>query len=192
MKRLVGWCLVTLWLSGCGSTGVGHLNPEFPQYRLGTTAVYVLDSSEFGTELESRVVAALNEHGVKAFGVADMARFAKSKDELLAKVLARGAKDVLNVSFGDASASGVAGYTMSGTATTVGNTTYANGTAVPVRTIARQMQMYAVLLAPDYTKIWEANTTKNGRGLLFTGGGAMTSGSVDALLEAMQDGGLID
>ena len=182
----------SLILTGCSTTSVGYLNPEYPGYRLQSTAVYVLDSSEFGMNLENRIVKALNERGVQAFGVTEMARFAKSKDELVAKVLARGARDVLNVGFGDAASSDVAGYTMSGTTSTVGNSAYSNATAVPMRTYSRQMKMIAVLLAPDYTKIWEANTNKKAQGLLFTGDGAMASGSVDALLAALKNDRLIN
>lgn len=178
-------------LAGCSTTSVGHKNPEFSGYRMQSTAVSVTDSSEFGVSLENKIVAALNKRGVKAFATRDMARFAKSHDDLLAQIWAKGARDVLVIVYGDASQSDVVGYNMNGTATSYGNTTYGNATAVPMRSYTRQMSTRAFLVTRDNNKIWEASTDKHAAGLLFTGDGSMTSGSVDALLDAMEKDGLL-
>lgn len=178
-----------LALAGCSTTGRGYKNPEFAAYQLESTAVSVMDDSEFGVELENKITAALNKRGVRTFATRDMARFSKSKSELLTKIWAKGAKDLMIVSYGDAG--GEAGYQIVSTSWTQDGTAYASGSATQTSPLSRQMQMRAAVFTPTDDKVWEANTNKSARGLLFTGDGAMMSGSVDALIDALKKDKLI-
>src|SRR5690606_3022416 len=148
------------------------------------TAVLVLDRSEFGVELEDKIVKALTKKGVNAFPTSEMARFARTQSDLTDKIRAKGATEILVVDYGDSASESVSGYQVVGSANTYRNTTYTNATAVPVRTISRRMQMQAAVYALDGTKVWEANTNKKAQGLLFTGDGTMISGSARALVDA--------
>jgi hypothetical protein len=180
-----------LALAGCSTTSVGHRNPEFTNYRLRSTAVAVADSSEFGIELENRIAKALTDSGVSAFPTREIARFAKSQNDYLEKIWAKGAVDILVVQFGDAGEVTTGGYQVVGSSNTVGATTHSNATAVPMRSYSRQLQMRASVITRADDKVWEGDTKKFASGLLFTGDGAMMSGSVDALIEALEKDKLI-
>ena len=188
-KLFLALCVFAI--AGCSTTGRGYKNPEFAGYQLESTAVLVMDSSEFGVELENRIAEALNKRGVRAFAARDIARWVKSEEELFEKLWARGAKDALAVMYGDASEVSTAGYQVFGSSNTVGGYNSTTATAVPMRRYARNMSMQAALFRQDGAKVWEANTEKFATGLLFTGDGSMMRGSVSALIEAMEENGLL-
>jgi hypothetical protein len=190
MKKVLVLALVLL--AACSSTtGRGYKNPDAIAYRLNTTAVRVMDASDFGMELENRIVEALKKQGVNAFPATNIVRFARDKDEVQKKIAERGTTEVLAITFGGHTTSETFAYHSTGQATAYGDTAYGSGISVPLKRTERVMQVTAVVYATDKTKIWEASTQKWAQGTLMADDRSIMKGNVSELIDLMKKDGLL-
>lgn len=190
--KLASCALVFFLVSGCNTTrGIGYVNPEYQDYSIRNVAVYVDNAGDSGRLLEENVVNMLNEKGIRARGVRDLAKFSKSHEEFVAKVWGLGVEEVLSLVAIDSSGSSTVGYQSFGNATTFGNSTSMNMTTMPMTTISRAIRVDAKLFNDNGDIVWAGDAKREASGLVHIGDGAMTRNAAKAVIQALEDSNMI-
>nr|WP_298522397.1 hypothetical protein [uncultured Halomonas sp.] len=195
MRRIIAMSILLLaagTLAGCNTTaGKGYLNPEYSNYQLSNTAVYVDNLGDIGEIVERKIVNALSDRGVKSSGVRELARFSSSQEEFVKKVWNTGVSEVLVVAMSDSQGTATHGYHSFGTTQSFNGTTSSQVTTMPMLAPQRSLQAQATVLNADGEKIWTGNTERSAQGLLFIGDELTASETTTALMDALSQKGLI-
>lgn len=179
-------------LSGCNTTqGIGHLNPEYSDYKITNVAIYVDNTGDSARMIEQGVVESLNGKGIQAVGVRNYAQFSKSHEDFVEKVWGLGVEEVLAMSLSDSTGSTTVGYQSFGSVNVYGNQANITSMTTPMNALSRAIRIDAKLYNVEGDIVWAGEAKREASGLAFVGDGSMANNAVSAVMEALESSQII-